>query len=308
MFTREDANVLLTGSSGFLGQSILKVIRGKFNEIICLGSDNPYSRVDISAPFEIIDAPCGIKTVIHAAGKAHTIPKTLDEERDFYRVNFEGTKNLCHALEKLEKLPPSFVFISTVAVYGVDQGLCLKENAPLRGYTPYSKSKILAEQWLHEWSAKNNVKLGILRLPLIAGPRPTGNLSAMVNGIRYGKYLSIGRADARKSIVWAEDVANIIPVLTQKGGTYNLTDGVHPTFGELETAIATALNKRRPVKVPYWVAKALAKTGDIIGSRFPINSEKLVKITSSLTFDDQKAREELGWRPTSVLDKISQII
>ncbi|MBC7915293.1 MAG: hypothetical protein H7Y07_14350 [Pyrinomonadaceae bacterium] len=41
--------------------------------------------------------------------------------------------------------------------------------------------------------------------------------------------------------------------------------------------------------------------GDILGKRAPINSVKLKKITSDLTFDDSKAREILGWNPTPVL-------
>lgn len=58
--------------------------------------------------------------VFHVAGKAHSVPKIQEEESVFYKVNFEGTKNLCNALE--ENLPVYFVFISTVAVYGKDFG------------------------------------------------------------------------------------------------------------------------------------------------------------------------------------------
>ena len=46
----------------------------------------------------------------------------------------------------------------------------------------------------------------------------------------------------------------------------------------------------------------MAKTSDIIGPKAPINSDKLRKITSDLTFDDSNARRELGWNPRPVLE------
>lgn len=42
--------------------------------------------------------------------------------------------------------------------------------------------------------------------------------------------------------------------------------------------------------------------GDMIGEKAPINSLKLRKITESLTFSNEKAVRELGWKPLNVLD------
>ena len=44
------------------------------------------------------------------------------------------------------------------------------------------------------------------------------------------------------------------------------------------------------------------KFGDIAGKYAPLNSDKLNKITSTLTFDDSKARAAFGWNPTPVLE------
>jgi len=297
--------ILLSGANGFLGNIMCRCLNLMQYRTIGIGTREGQIIVDIKRPFDL--PQIHFDMVVHAAGKAHVIPVTKSEQKDFFQVNLEGTKHLCNALDALPSLPRAFVFISTVAVYGVDEGHDIDEDHPANGHTAYAESKILAEQWLENWAAKHNITLGILRLPLVVGPNPPGNLGAMIRGIKSGKYLSIGKADVSKSVVWAEDIARIIPVLAEKGGTYNLTDGVHPTFGELEEAIATALNKRKPIKVPYWIAKGLAKTGDILGSRFPINSNQLKKITATLTFDDTKARNELGWNPTSVLRKIDEL-
>ena len=304
---KQREHYLLTGASGFLGGVINDIL--KQQDMIVSGLDlfGQSLTVDITRPF-ILDIAYSPDIVVHAAGKAHSIPRNNQEEQVFYDVNFHGTVNLCNALSKLAVKPTAFIFISTVAVYGVQAGSLIPESHPLNGETPYAKSKILAEKWLDEWAEQNNILLGILRLPLIAGPNPPGNLGAMINGIRTGKYLSIGRAEARKSVVWQEDIATIIPSLSKTGGTYNLTDGYHPSFKELEGVISSALKKRKPVTIPTIFARVLAVIGDFLGNRFPINTDKLNKITATLTFDDTLARKELGWNPSSVLLKLSKAL
>lgn len=170
------------------------------------------------------------------------------------------------------------------------------------GKTPYADSKIKAEEFLQKWAAKNNVTLGIIRPSLIAGPNPPGNLGAMINGIKSGRYLSIAGSRARKSVLMVEDVARLVPLLAEKGGTYNVCDSYNPSFRELEEVICKQLGKKLPVSIPYWMAKSMALAGDCLGSKAPINSLKLNKITKPLTFSNKKAREALGWEPTSVLD------
>ena len=54
--------------------------------------------------------------------------------------------------------------------------------------------------------------------------------------------------------------------------------------------------------MPMWLARIIAKFGDLLGTKAPLNTNKLKKITSDLTFDDSKARETFGWNPTHVLE------
>src|SRR5690554_4382311 len=301
----KQTDYLITGASGFLGRLLADALKKKGAQVTGQGRAGQDLNLDITQPFSL-PKDLDWDIIVHSAGKAHSVPRTAEEEQVFYQVNLEGTKNLCTAIEKLPKKPEAFVFISTVAVYGVDSGVLIPEDAPLNGTSPYAKSKILAEEWLGEWAEKTGIVLGILRLPLIAGPNPPGNLGAMINGIKSGRYLSIGKATARKSVVWAEDIADVIPKLASVGGTYNLTDGYHPSFGELERTIADSLGKKAPIKIPMVLAKVLGYAGDLLGDRFPVNSDKLGKITSTLTFDDSKARQLLAWEPGRVLDRLGR--
>lgn len=291
--------LLLTGASGFLGRNILPVLQCKYS-VTTLGRSED-SDVTCDLKNTVPELSKSYDVVLHAAGKAHIVPKTEEEKAAFYQVNLNGTKNLCTGLEK-SGLPKSFVFISTVAVYGLDTGVNVPEDTELKGNTPYALSKIQAERFLQEWCEVNGVELSILRLPLVAGNNPPGNLGAMVKGIKTGRYLSIGRADARKSVVMAVDVARILPSLENKPGVYNITDGYDPSFGELETLIASQHGKRRPLAIPYWIARLMARCGDLMGRRAPINTSKLGKIVNQLTFSSKKVQSELNWTPLRVLD------
>ena len=67
------------------------------------------------------------------------------------------------------------------------------------------------------------------------------------------------------------------------------------------------LGKRKPISIPYWMAKCLALVGDVF-SFFPINSSRLEKIVTSDTWSNEKAKRELGWQPMSVLEKLQDYI
>lgn len=290
--------LLFTGASGFLGYNIRTLLEKQYDvQTIGLTDDDD---IKINMAKEVPPVNTHYDLVLHAAGKAHTVPKTEAEKQVFYDVNYQGTVNLCTALEKAG-VPKALVFISTVAVYGCEFGELITEEHQLEGDSPYAKSKIMAEEYLTEWCGKHGVVLGILRPSLLAGHRAPGNLGAMVDGIRKGFYLNIAGGKVKKSVLMAEDIARLLPLLAEKGGVYNVCDTYQPTFGELSASVARQLGKRKPISIPYWMAWCMAKVGDLLGKKAPINSYKLEKMTKSLTFSNSKARRELGWEPLDVL-------
>ena len=291
--------LLFTGGTGFLGANT-KPVLDQMYEVTTVGITD---RDEIKANFakEVPMLPCKYDIVLHAAGKAHIYPKTPEEVQSFYDINCTGTKNLCKALESAG-VPRALIFISTAGVYGIENGNFVTEDTPLLGEQPYQKSKIMAEEFLSEWCKMNGVTLGILRPSLMIGHNAPGNLGAMVNGIKTGKYLSINHGKARKSLLMAEDIAHLVPLVAEKGGIYNVCDDEHPSFCQLEELIAKQLGKRKPISIPYWFAKCIAVFGDIVGSWFPLNSKRLEKIVQSDTLSNEKAKRELGWKPMSVIE------
>lgn len=292
--------ILLTGSNGFLGYQIQTVLNPTL-DFTTLSRSNSSINCDISNFIPVLPQ---VNIVIHAAGKAHSVPKTLEEKQAFFDVNFKGTQNLLKGLEECQSLPKAFVFISSVAVYGRENGVNIPEDAPLLAKDPYGLSKIQAEQLVLDWCKRNNVICTILRLPLLVGPNAPGNLGVMIKGIKRGYYFNIAGGNAQKSMVLAEDIAKFIIDAAMVGGIYNLTDGYHPTFNELSKVISFQLGKGRVYNLPESIAKMFAFTGDIFGKVFPFNTNMYNKITSTLTFDDSAARRAFGWNPKPIIENL----
>lgn len=291
--------LLFTGGTGFLGRNARPILDKNYEVITCGITSKDMIQANLANEVPVLEQHYDI--VLHACGKAHVSPKTESEKQAFFDVNYQGTVNLCTALEKVG-VPKALVFISTVAVYGCEYGELITEEHSRRGDTPYAKSKIMAEDYLTDWCKKNEVTLGILRPSLLAGKDAPGNLGAMVKGVKKGFYMNIAGGKVVKSILMAEDIANILPLIAEKGGIYNVCDSYQPSFGQISASVAHQLGKHEPISIPYWVAWCMAKVGDLLGSKAPINSYKLDKMTKNLTFSNEKARKELGWEPLDVLE------
>jgi GlcNAc-P-P-Und epimerase len=292
--------ILLTGSSGFLGSYILDFLKNKNYEVIKVGRS---VKSDITIDLSLNKlSKIDVDYVIHVAGKAHVIPKTKEENNKFFKVNYIGTNNLLYGLDttKLQ----SIIFISTVAVYGKEVGELIDEKCPLLGNTPYALSKIQAEQSIIDFGITNNIKTVVLRLPLVSGKNPLGNLSAITKAIDKGYYFRIGKGEAKKSIIAASDVANLIPELFNLNGVYNLTDIKHPMISEIDSIIAKKFNKRIK-RIPKGLIRIIAKIGDIF-SFFPFNSSKFDKLTKNLTFSNKKLFNEIKYRPSGGLSEIAK--
>jgi nucleoside-diphosphate-sugar epimerase len=287
--------IFLSGNTGFLGSKIESYLSTS-NEVFTFSSLSR-KRIDLTTEVPILPE---VDLVIHSAGKAHVFSSDNNLAKVMYDTNVIGTYNLLSGIPK-PQLPKKFVFISSVSVYGLSSGINIDESYPLLATDPYGKSKVEAEKIVKKWCLENDVICTIFRLPLVVGLNPPGNLGNMIRGIVKGYYFNISGGMAKKSMVLASDVSKYLLESSEVGGTFNLTDGYHPQFKELSHLIAKQTSNKFVPSMPLFLARILAIVGDIIGHKFPINSEKLNKITSSLTFDDSKARMAFGWNPTPVL-------
>lgn len=304
--------VLLTGRGGFLGKGIYQYFNSSDCSVCSVIRSSVADESDWYVTADLAKFPPQMipdqrfDLVIHAAGKAHVVPRTPAEKEAFYTENLNISKNLLAGLNQLVKKPTQFVFISSVAVYGLDAGTEITEITGLNAIDPYGKSKIASEELITTWCKANNVVLTILRLPLIAGENPPGNLGDMIRVINKGSFPLIADGRAKRSIILAKDVSVFIDKIKSIGGIYHLTDGHDPSFKELAEAISQKSGKGKLLSIPFSIAKIMAIVGDVLtkltSKDLPFNSRKLEKMTSSLTFSNEKAINAVDWKPTSVLD------
>ena len=298
--------ILVTGGHGFLGRFLVAHLRSTGHEVHVLGHSARPNSLTADLRGTVPDLPHGsYDEVYHLAGKAHVVPRTPSDAQDFHAVNYHGTQNLLAGIDRLASVPQSFVLASTVAVYGQDSGEYLTEDTPREAADPYGLSKRLAEDAVFEWGDSRGVRITIVRLPLVVGPGAPGNLRSIIDAINLGRYAGIGKGDARRSMVLAVDVATALPALSAIGGVYHLTDGYHPSLSEIANAIARTLNRPQPPRIPQLLGHMIGRVGDLLSrvidsERIP-TSPMIRKLTSTLTFDDSRARGCIGWSPTPVL-------
>lgn len=282
-------NLFVTGSSGFLGRNLIEFLNDKDLSVIAPNRSELLSSLAEQNSIDLF---------IHSAGKAHSIKR--EDSDEFFEANLELTKKITQQIDVHGIRLNTFVFISSVAVYGLDEGEGIIESQPLNGKSPYAVSKKMAEEHLQNWASTNGVNAVILRLPLIFGENAPGNLGAMERAIKSRYYFQIGEGSARRSIVHVKEFSEFVLSLCGKSGVYNLASKKHPSYYEIGIYFGKKYN-RKIKELPLNPLKSLAFLGDVL-PKFPLNSYRLSKLNQTLTFNDEKARRELGWNGTNPLE------
>jgi GlcNAc-P-P-Und epimerase len=296
------SDVLITGAHGFLGTYFRHAFLEAGWSVTTLGKSTQNEiALDLASEEPVFDhAP--FTRVIHTAGLAHKIAQINDAVQKFYDVNIRGTENLLASLSPYADQIRQFVFISSVAVYGIDQGQLITENSELEGRGPYAQSKILAEEQVTRWGQQYGVPILILRLPFVVGANAPGEFGQTLKKMKSPQYKLIGKGEARRSAVLATDIAKHTLHWEYKNGVYNLSDGYHPSFKEWFKYIHRNQAGVNPKTVPDWLARILSGMGDLIPG-MPYHTRLYYQLTSTLTYSDEKARLELDWQPNKVLNE-----
>jgi len=289
-----DVNLLLHPSEEEINlwQNKLTNIRGEINSTIAL---------------ETLTRECDI--VFHLAGKVHSIPKTKRDENSFYKVNQVGTENLLRAAGS--NGVKRVVFFSTVGVYGKDSNFHGNEKSSCNPITAYSKSKYLAENIILESHSNYGPEGVVLRFPVVYGKFDRGNVASLIKAIYNKHFFYFGDGTCKRSMISSENVAEAAINAGLEPSASNelfvITDGQDYELKELVDSIILALNKNWQAKhIPLTLAKTLGKLGDlfekVIKIHMPFNSSKVSKLSSSLTFSCEKAKQQLKYKPVVSLN------
>jgi nucleoside-diphosphate-sugar epimerase len=260
--TRLPWRALVTGATGCIGREIVRLLlehghqvsvlvrdRSRLQDALGKEQDHPRLQViegDLREAESLNQSAIDVDVVFHTAAAVHLSPATQNAENEFYRVNLEGTRNLLRALDKSRLM--SFVYLSTIAVYGNRRGI-LDETTAVHPETPYGKSKYEAETFVASELSTSGVRPVILRLPLVYGPGDRGNLLNMMNAIDRGRFILLDGGKAKKSVLFSRDAAKAAiraASLDGSRGTILLVADPQPyQVRELAEEISKALGKKR---------------------------------------------------------------
>ena len=262
-------NVLVTGASGFLGSHLLKSMRdlGRYHvigmvrnpkDVQRLGALGVETRVaDLLRPSSLHEITKEVDTVIHLAAKM----RFHDPWESLYAHNVEGTRYL--ALDAMQHQVGYFIYISSTEATGPVDTIPGDESAAYHPTYEYGKSKMMAEQWLHE----QTLPVTVLRPTGIYGPGDAYVTLPVLRAVKHGllRALPAKAADHYIQFTYITDVVQgIIMTLNHRehavGETFILASDDYYSYRELFTVLAQLLDSPTPrvLNAPVGDARPLA--------------------------------------------------
>ena len=273
-----DCKYFITGSTGFVGTSVIKAFKKKNFYL--------WERESI---IKIQDVEC----VIHLAGKAHDLKNTSSSD-EYYKVNTQLTKKIFDAF--LVSKAKVFITLSSVkAIADQVDGEVSEEVIP-NPITHYGKSKLLAEQYILSLPLPEDKRVYILRPCMIHGPGNKGNLNLLYNLVSKGLPWPLGSFINSRSFLSIENLCFIIKELIERedipSGVYNVADDIPLSTNEVINIIAESDGKKATIlNMSQKLIKLLARVGDFL--KLPLDSERLQKLTESYVVSNTKIKAAL---------------
>ncbi len=306
--TKNSHPVLLTGITGFIASHLAERLLA---EGISVGGTARRPEVaawlaakgvevvqaDLLDAGSLRRAAAGCRAVVHAA--AWTGGVELSDAAGM-RANIQGTANVLAAAGAagVER----FIYISSVAVYGVNRAPLVDESMP----TPvvgqaYPDSKIAAEKLVRA----STMPWVIVRPASTYGPRGGAWTIGPIEQIKAGRLVLLGQD---KGLVTTGYIDNVVEGLLLAlahpaaiGETFNLCDDRAVTFREFYMAYARMLGRESLPAVPGWFAALARTTPAGIARRFlgrpSIGPWSLHFRRNPSQFSVEKAKQMLGYDP-----------
>ncbi|MEC8147411.1 MAG: SDR family oxidoreductase [Pseudomonadota bacterium] len=289
--------ILVTGANGFIGKALCKKLRNQQHDVIAAVRRrcNISNVTILENEYSWEKALMNQDILIHTAGLSQVRKDTEIDPLEVYRsVNVQKTRILAQqAAASGVKL---FIFLSSIKVNGeltkTNSYFSFRDEASPK--EPYSISKWEAEQTLREIAAKTNLKIVIIRSPLVYGPGVKGNFLSLLNLLDRGIPLPFGSIKNKRSLVGLNNLIDLIITCTERPAAANKTflvsDDDDLSTTELLQRLACALNK--PVKLLPFPTSILQLGASLLGRR-----DTAQRLLGNLQLDISHTKKALDWSP-----------
>jgi dTDP-glucose 4,6-dehydratase len=296
------SKILITGADGFIGSHLVEslVNQGyKVKAFVLYNSFNTWGWLDsldksvlseievfagdIRDPYGVKNAMEGCDAVLHLAALI-AIPYSYHSPDTYIDTNIKGTLNILQAARELKV--KRVIHTSTSEVYGTARFVPITEEHPLQGQSPYSASKIGADQLAFSFYASFELPVVTIRPFNTYGPRQSARaviptiITQLANGV---EKLKLGSIYPTRDFNYVQDtVDGFIAALNTEnieGETINIGSNFEISIGDTAKVIAELMHKNISIEM------------DDVRLR-PKDSE-----VERLWAENKKALEMLHWKP-----------
>jgi len=294
--------ILITGADGFIGSHLTEalVLAGyDVRAFVLYNSFNSWGWLDhciedVKGKFEVftgdIRDPNGVRmammgcdAVLHLAALI-AIPYSYHSPDTYVDTNIKGTLNIVQAARDLGVA--KVVHTSTSEVYGTARFVPITEDHPLQGQSPYSASKIGADQIVMSFYTSFGMPVATLRPFNTYGPRQSARavIPTIITQIANGKrQIKLGAVYPTRDFNYVADtVAGFIAALESDrsiGEVINIGSNFEISIGDTARTIAQVMGTEI----------------EILTDKQRLRPEK--SEVDRLWASNDKARELLGWEP-----------
>jgi NAD dependent epimerase/dehydratase len=294
--------VLVTGADGFIGSHLVEaLVRAGYSTraFVFYNSFNSWGwldhcSADVSGQFEVFagdirdpngvrDAMRGCDAVLHLAALI-AIPYSYHSPDTYVDTNVKGTLNVLQAARDLDV--SRLIHTSTSEVYGTACFVPITEQHPLQGQSPYSATKIAADQLAYSFYASFGLPVLTVRPFNTYGPRQSARavIPTIIAQLVSGKSkIELGAVSPTRDFNFVTDTVNgFIAALCSDvglGEVINLGSNFEVSIGDTVRLIGEVMG----VEV------------EVLTDGLRIRPEK--SEVQRLWADNSKARQLFGWQP-----------
>jgi len=316
---------LITGSTGHLGANLVRrllddghfvrvLLRPNCDQSALAGLNAQPVYGDLRDPASCKEAVKGCSGVHHCAALVSTVEGNRRHKRDIYETNVLGTRNLLRAA--LEAGVQKVVVTGSLSAVGHDPDRPVNEEDPFDPFAwnlPYGMSKAFVE---HEClkAFADGLHVVVAVSCAIIGPndfKPSRLGQTLVDFANRKLWAYIpGGFD----FVSARDMVEGHVLAMDKGrpGQKYIFSSQFLTVDELMTILEKVTGQRRPkLRLPGSLMAGLARLSDLVLRFLPQNRQRFTPGAIRLLrmrrrVDCSKAREELGYQPTSIVQAVQE--